>query len=67
MAGKQTGQKHERSGKQMGQKHQDTVKQKQQEQGNFGQDEARQQRDKETGLSHMGDMRREDEHKDKQD
>jgi hypothetical protein len=66
MAGKQTGQKQQRSGKQMGQKHQETGKQMQQE-GNFGQDEARQQRDKETELCHMGDMAREDEHKNKTD
>ena len=66
MAGKQKGQKQQRTGKQMGQKHQEPGKQMQQE-GNFGQDEAWQQRDKETELSHMGNMPREDEHKDKQD
>jgi hypothetical protein len=66
MAGKQMGQKRPRSGQQSGQKH-DPGKEKQQQQGNFGQDEARQRRDKETELSHMGEMSREGEHKDKTD
>jgi hypothetical protein len=56
MAGKQMGQKHERSGKE-----------KQQQQGNFGQDEARKQQQKESELSHMGEMSREGERDDKSD
>jgi hypothetical protein len=53
------------AGKQMGQKHEQSGKQKQDKQGNFGQDEARQQRDKESELSHMGEMTRERERQDK--
>jgi len=66
MAGKQMGQKHERSQQQSDQKH-DPSRQKQQSQGNFGQDEAREQRDKESDLSHMGEMSRHSGNEDKSD
>ena len=66
MAGKQMGQKPPRSGQQSGQKH-DPGKEKQQQQGNFGQDDARRQQEKESELSHMGEMTREGDHKDKAD
>ena len=52
--------------KQMGQKER-SGKQKQQQQGNFGQTEAREQKEKETQLSHMGETSHQDEHKDKSD
>ena len=47
MAGKQMGEKDERSGKQ------------QEQQGNLGQKEARQEKKKDQDLSHMGEMTRE--------
>jgi hypothetical protein len=59
MAGKQFGQKDERSSKQQqqGQKDERSGKQQQQE-ANLGQNEARQEKKKESDLSHMGDMSR---------
>jgi len=52
MAGKQFGQAHDRSGN----------KKQDQQKGNLGQKEARQEREKEHDLSHMGEMSRDEAH-----